>query len=65
MTLFVPVNKVGECTVGGPLLRPNPTGRGAPEDGFVMLLCIGSGLVFSLSFSVLLARRSWRLTVAQ
>jgi hypothetical protein len=41
--------------VAGLLLPPDPTGRGAPGDGFALFLGAGIGLMFSLVFSVVAA----------
>jgi hypothetical protein len=46
--------------VGGLLLPPDPTGRGAPGDGFLIMFSIGIGLAVSIPASVLLAVWSWR-----
>lgn len=45
---------------GGLLLPPDPTGRGAPGDGFLIILWVGIGLAVSVPASVLLAVWSWR-----
>jgi len=54
---------VSGFVVGGLLLPPDPTGRGAPGDGFLIMLCIGIGLAVSIPASVLLAVWSWRRSV--
>ena len=46
--------------VGGLLLPSDPTGRGAPGDGFLIILCAAVGLSVSIAGSVMLADRSWR-----
>jgi len=46
--------------VGGLLLPSDPTGRGAPGDGFLVILCTAIGLSVSVAASVMLADRSWR-----
>lgn len=51
---------VSGCIVGGLLLPPDPTGRGAPGDGFLIMLCIGISFAVSIPASVLLAVWSWR-----
>ena len=51
--------------VGGLLLPPDPTGRGAPGDGFLIMYCVGIGLVVSILTSVLLAVWSWRRSTRQ
>jgi hypothetical protein len=40
-------------------LPPDPTGRGAPGDGILILFWLGIGLVVSLPSSVLFARWIW------
>jgi hypothetical protein len=46
--------------VGGLLLPSDPAGRGAPGDGFLVILCTGIGLSVSVAGSVMLANRCWR-----
>ena len=54
---------VSGFVVGSLLLTPDPTGRGAPGDGFLIMLCIGVGLAVSIPTSVRLAVWSWRRSV--
>ena len=42
------------------LLSPDPSGRGAPGDGFLIIGFVGVGLVVSIVISLLLAVRTWR-----
>jgi hypothetical protein len=51
---------VSGFVVGGLLLPPDATGRGAPGDGFLFMLCIGIGLAVFIPASVLFAVWSWR-----
>jgi len=51
---------VSGLIIGGLLLPPDPTGRGAPGDGFLIMLCAGMGLAVSIAASVMLADWSWR-----
>ena len=46
--------------VGSLLLPADPTGKGAPGDGFVIIISVLIGLALSIPVSVLLARRTWR-----
>ena len=46
--------------VAGFLLPPDPSGRGAPGDGFLILLCMGISFAFSIPLSALFAHWSWR-----
>jgi hypothetical protein len=46
--------------VGAFLLPPDPTGKGAPGDGFVIIISVLIGLAVSIPVSVLLARWTWR-----
>ena len=46
--------------VGILLLPRDPTGRGAPGDGILVMFCLGIGLFVSIAASVPLAIRSWR-----
>lgn len=51
---------VSGFVVGGLLLPPDPTGRGAPGDGILIIYCVGIGLVVSILASIMLAVWSWR-----
>jgi hypothetical protein len=42
------------------LLPPDPSGRGAPGGGFLLIGFVGVGLVASIVVSLLLAVRTWR-----
>jgi hypothetical protein len=42
------------------LLPSDPSGRGAPGDGFLIIGCVGVGLAVSVVVSLLLAIRTWR-----
>lgn len=56
----VPGTAVG-FIIGGLLLPPDPTGRGAPGDGFLILYCMAIGLIISVSIAVIVAMQFiWR-----
>ncbi len=48
------------------LLPPDPTGRGAPGDGFLIFLCVGVGLTISTVVAIFVAVRIlWRPAKAE
>ena len=59
--LFGPVLGVGIAFLAEALLLPpDPSGRGAPGDGFLIIGFVGVGLVVGIVISLLLAVRTWR-----
>ena len=42
------------------LLPPDPSGKGAPGDGILMILCMGGGLILFTAASVIGAIWTWR-----
>jgi hypothetical protein len=46
--------------VGGLLVPPDSTGRGAPGEGFLILYCTAIGFVLCVLASTLVALRFWR-----
>lgn len=59
--LFGPVLGMGIAILAAVLLLPpDPSGRGAPGDGFLIIGFVGVGLVVSIIISLLLAVRTWR-----
>ena len=46
--------------IGGLLLPSDPSGRGSPGDGFLILMCVGWGLIIFAIPSVLIAIRMVR-----
>ena len=59
--LFGPVLGMGIAFLAAALLLPpDPSGRGAPGDGFLIIGFVGVGLVVSIVISLLLAVRTWR-----
>lgn len=59
--LFGPVLAMGVAFLAAVLLLPpDPSGRGAPGDGFLIIGFVGVGLVVGLLISLLLAVRTWR-----
>jgi hypothetical protein len=56
-----PILGIGVASlVAGFLLSPDPSGRGAPGDGFMIFYCLGVGLVVSIIISLLLSVWTWR-----
>jgi hypothetical protein len=59
--LFGPVLGMGIAfLVAALLLPPDPSGRGAPGDGFLIIGFVGVGLVVGGVISQLLAVKTWR-----
>ncbi len=59
--LFVPLLGICVASLVAALLLPyDPTGRGAPGDGFMIFGCLGAGLVVSLIIAIPLAIWTWR-----
>ena len=59
--LFVPLLGICIASIIAALLLPyDPTGRGAPGDGIMILGCLVVGLVVSLIIAILLAIWTWR-----
>ena len=56
-----PLLGIGVASLTAALLLPSdPSGRGAPGDGFMIFYCLGVGLVISVVVSLLLAVKIWR-----
>jgi len=61
MMLFGPVLGMGITFLAAVLLLPSdPSGRGSPGDGFLIIGFVGVGLVVSIVISLLLSVRTWR-----
>jgi len=59
--LFGPVLGMGIAFLAASLLLPpDPSGRGAPGDGFLIIGFVGGGLVVGVVISLLLAVKAWR-----
>jgi|HubBroStandDraft_4_1064222.scaffolds.fasta_scaffold301273_2 hypothetical protein len=59
--LFGPVLGMGIAFLAASLLLPpDPSGRGAPGDGFLIIGFVGVGLVVGVVISLLLAVKAWR-----
>jgi hypothetical protein len=61
LAIFVVGSVVGVIAgfiVAGVLLPSDPTGRGAPGDGFLIILCVGTALAISFPLSLLAAARA-------
>ena len=59
------IGAVAGFVIAGFLLPPDPTGRGAPGDGFLIIWCVGAGLVISAVAAIFVAVRIiWRPTKA-
>ena len=59
--LFGPVLGMGIAFLAASLLLPpDPSGRGAPGDGFLIIGFVGVGLGVGVVISLLLAVKAWR-----
>jgi len=60
------IGAVAGFVIAGFLLPPDPTGRGAPGDGFLIIWCAGAGLVISAVVAIFVAVRIiWRPAKAE